>query len=378
MKYKLGDICFYAKGKVDVTELTENNYISTENMLSNKGGVTTASSLPRTVQTQQYQQYDTLVSNIRPYFKKIWFAESDGGCSNDVLVLRAKEGIDAKFLYYVLADDAFFDYSNATSKGTKMPRGDKNAIMQYPVPAFDLETQQKIAGILSDIDDKIELNRQINDNLLQQAQATFQNELLSVQTLPAGCKQASLIDIADYLNGLAMQKYRPENGEMGIPVLKIKELRQGYCDDSSELCSPNIKSDYIVHDGDVVFSWSGSLLVDFWCGGTCGLNQHLFKVTSAKYNKWFYYAWTKHHLDRFIAVAADKATTMGHIKRDELAKATVLIPAEADYKRIGELLQPIYNLIIANRIENKHLAETRDTLLPKLMSGEIDVSNIQL
>lgn len=165
MKYKLGDICFYAKGKVDVTELTEKNYISTENMLSNKGGVTTASSLPRTVQTQQYQQYDTLVSNIRPYFKKIWFAESDGGCSNDVLVLRAKEGIDAKFLYYVLADDAFFDYSNATSKGTKMPRGDKNAIMQYPVPAFDLETQQKIAGILSDIDDKIELNRQINDNL---------------------------------------------------------------------------------------------------------------------------------------------------------------------------------------------------------------------
>ena len=378
MEYKLGDICFYAKGKVNVTELTEKNYISTENMLSNKGGVTTASSLPRTVQTQQYQQYDILVSNIRPYFKKIWFAESDGDCSNDVLVLRAKEGIDAKFLYYVLADDAFFDYSNATSKGTKMPRGDKNAIMQYPVPAFDLETQQKIAGILSDIDDKIELNRQINDNLLQQAQATFQNELLSVQTLPAGCKQASLIDIADYLNGLAMQKYRPENGEMGIPVLKIKELRQGYCDDSSELCSPNIKSDYIVHDGDVVFSWSGSLLVDFWCGGTCGLNQHLFKVTSAKYNKWFYYAWTKHHLDRFIAVAADKATTMGHIKRDELAKATVLIPAEADYKRIGELLQPIYNLIIANRIENKHLAETRDTLLPKLMSGEIDVSNIQL
>ena len=227
MEYKLGDICFYAKGKVNVTELTEKNYISTENMLSNKGGVTTASSLPRTVQTQQYQQYDILVSNIRPYFKKIWFAESDGDCSNDVLVLRAKEGIDAKFLYYVLADDAFFDYSNATSKGTKMPRGDKNAIMQYPVPAFDLETQQKIAGILSDIDDKIELNRQINDNLLQQAQATFQNELLSVQTLPAGCKQASLIDIADYLNGLAMQKYRPENGEMGIPVLKIKELRQG-------------------------------------------------------------------------------------------------------------------------------------------------------
>lgn len=187
-----------------------------------------------------------------------------------------------------------------------------------------------------------------------------------------------MIDIADYLNGLAMQKYRPSIGETGIRVLKIKELRQGCCDDNSDLCSPNIKSEYIIHNGDVIFSWSGSLLVDFWCGGICGLNQHLFKVTSSKYDKWFYYAWTKHHLDHFIAVAADKATTMGHIKRNELAKAEVLIPNEIDYNRIGNLLQPIYNLIIANRIENKKLAETRDILLPKLMSGEPDVSNIKI
>ena len=171
-----------------------------------------------------------------------------------------------------------------------------------------------------------------------------------------------MIDIADYLNGLAMQKYRPAADEVGIPVLKIKELRQGCCDDTSEVCSPNIKTNYIIHDGDVIFSWSGSLLVDFWCGGICGLNQHLFKVTSSVYDKWFYYAWTKHHLERFIAVAADKATTMGHIKRDELSKAEVLIPNKADYNRIGSL--------------SKKLAETRDTLLPKLMSGEIDISEV--
>ena len=215
-----------------------------------------------------------------------------------------------------------------------------------------------------------------NNNLEQQAQAIFSNEFLTLETLPDGWKHASLIDIADYLNGLAMQKYRPTADETGIRVLKIKELRQGCCDDNSELCSPNIKSEYIIHDGDVIFSWSGSLLVDFWCGGICGLNQHLFKVTSNRYDKWFYYAWTKHHLDRFIAVATDKATTMGHIKRDELSKAEVLIPNEADYKRIGALLQPIYDLIIANRIENKKLAETRDTLLPKLMTRELDVSGI--
>lgn len=198
------------------------------------------------------------------------------------------------------------------------------------------------------------------------------------QPLPEGWQQGTLIDIADYLNGLAMQKYRPLDDEAGIPVLKIKELRQGNCDESSELCSPSIKSDYIIHDGDVIFSWSGSLLVDFWCGGTCGLNQHLFKVTSKKYDKWFYYAWTRHHLDRFIAVAADKATTMGHIKRDELSKADVLIPAKDNYQRIGALLQPIYDLIIANRIENKRLAETRDSLLPKLMNGELDLSEVSL
>lgn len=376
MKYSLSSLCEYRKGKVNVDGLNKDTYISTENMLPNKGGVIRATSLPTTSQTQEYKKGDVLVSNIRPYFKKIWQAEYDGGCSNDVLVFKANENTDKDFLYYVLADDAFFNYSMATSKGTKMPRGDKTSIMQYGVPHYDIVEQKKIACVLRFLDKKIEFNNKINNNLEQQAQAIFENEFLSLQSLPDGWKLASLIDIADYLNGLAMQKYRPSTNEIGIPVLKIKELRQGCCDDNSEFCSPSIKSDYIIHDGDVIFSWSGSLLVDFWCGGICGLNQHLFKVSSSKYDKWFYYAWTKHHLDRFIAVAADKATTMGHIKRDELAKAEVFIPNEADYSRIGALLQPIYDLIISNRIENKKLAETRDSLLPKLMSGEIDMSEV--
>ena len=175
-----------------------------------------------------------------------------------------------------------------------------------------------------------------------------------------------------------MQKFRPQGNEIGLPVLKIKELRQGSCDDSSERCSLSIKPEYIIHDGDVVFSWSGSLLVDIWCGGTCGLNQHLFKVTSAVYDKWFYYLWTAHHLARFIAIAADKATTMGHIKREELAKAEVLIPCEEDYTSLNSTMQPIFELIISNRIVSRKLATLRDELLPKLMSGEIDVSAVQL
>lgn len=378
MKYSLSSLCEYRKGKVNVDGLNKDTYISTENMLPNKGGVIRATSLPTTSQTQEYKKGDVLVSNIRPYFKKIWQAEYDGGCSNDVLVFKANENTDKDFLYYVLADDAFFNYSMATSKGTKMPRGDKTSIMQYGVPHYDIVEQKKIACVLRLLDKKIECNNKINKNLLEQAQSIFTQEFLMFDRIPDGWQESSLLGIADYLNGLAMQKYRPKDDEQGLPVLKIKELRQGSCDFNSELCSPSIKPEYIVHDGDVIFSWSGSLLVDLWCGGTCGLNQHLFKVTSSTYDKWFYYAWTNHHLQKFAAIAADMATTMGHIKREELSKAEVLIPSQSDYDRIGGLLAPLYDLVIANRIENRKLASLRDELLPQLMSGQLDVSEVSL
>ena len=378
MTSKLAALCTYMKGKIAVDTLDEYTYISTENMIPNKGGIDRASSLPSTQYTQAFDMGDVLVSNIRPYFKKIWMAEYSGGCSNDVLVFRANKGCDPTFLYYVLANDSFFDYATATSKGTKMPRGDKTAIMQYEVPSFDNVTQQRIGSLLKSIDKQIVTNKKINDNLYAQAKAIFEQQFIDLETIPDGWKKGNLLDVANYLNGLAMQKYRPNEDEVGLPVLKIKELRQGSCDNSSELCSPNIKPEYIIHDGDVIFSWSGSLLVDIWCGGTCGLNQHLFKVTSNTYDKWFYYLWTAHHLERFIAIAADKATTMGHIKRGELAKAEVLIPSDEDYKAINSLMNPIFNLIVAKRIEARKLAELRDELLPKLMSGEIDVSEVSL
>lgn len=333
----------------------------------------------------KFRNGDTIMARITPCLENgktahvsILNDEEVGFGSTEYIVFRAKEGIANKdYLYYLVCSPEVREpaiKSMVGSSGRQRVQTDVVKNLEIDVPP--LVDQEKIGSFLKSFDDKIALNDKINKNLEQQAQAIFANEFLSLETLPEGWKQASLIDIADYLNGLAMQKYRPTADESGIPVLKIKELRQGCCDDNSELCSPNIKSNYIVHDGDVIFSWSGSLLVDFWCGGICGLNQHLFKVTSSKYDKWFYYAWTKHHLDRFVAVAADKATTMGHIKRDELAKAEVLIPNKKDYDRIGALLQPIYEMIISNRIENKKLAATRDTLLPKLMNGEIDISEV--
>lgn len=335
----------------------------------------------------KFRNGDTIMARITPCLENGKISKVNilkdgevGFGSTEYIVIRARKDIaDSDFLYYLVCSSLVREpaiKSMVGSSGRQRVQTDvvKNIVVKVP----SLECQKKIGGLLCSIDNKIALNNKINNNLLQQAQSIFTQEFLSLEGLPDGWQENSLLGIADYLNGLAMQKYRPTDDEWGIPVLKIKELRQGSCDSNSELCSPFIKPEYIVHDGDVIFSWSGSLLVDFWCGGTCGLNQHLFKVTSSKYDKWFYYAWTNHHLQKFAAIATDMATTMGHIKREELAKAEVLIPSQSDYDRIGGLLAPLYDLVIANRIENRKLASLRDELLPQLMSGKLDVSDVAL
>lgn len=291
--------------------------------------------------------------------------------------LRAKtDKVISDYLYYLVKHNIFVLKKNTHGSVFDTITRDTFDSIEVQIPS--LETQEKVASILSDLDKKIELNSAINDNLEQQAQLLFNEFFFERKQIPNTWKKGCLLDIADYLNGLAMQKFRPLENETGIPVLKIKELRQGICDNNSERCSSNIKNDFIINDGDVIFSWSGSLLVDFWCGGICGLNQHLFKVSSDKYDKWFYYSWTKHHLKKFISLASDMATTMGHIKREELEKAEVLIPDKDDYNKIGTVLKPIYESIISNRIENGRLSVLRDSLLPKLISGEIDVSNTEI
>ena len=317
-----------------------------------------------------------VIMSVRAPVGDLNIAPVDMCLGRGVCGIKMKNG-NNDFLFYLLK--YYMPQLINKETGTVFGSVNKNDINGLEIDIPKEETvQKKIASYLSLIDDKIEENEKINKNLEQQAQTIFEEEILSLDFIPSTWKKTSLLEIATYLNGLAMQKFRPSKKEKGLPVLKIKELRQGMCDSNSDLCSPTIKSEYVIHNGDVIFSWSGSLLVDFWCGGICGLNQHLFKVSSMKYDKWFYYSWTNYHLQKFIAIAADKATTMGHIKREDLSKASVLIPSHEDYIRIGGLLKPIYNLIIENRLENVRLTSLRDTLLPKLISGEIDVSNIDV
>ena len=369
---QLGEICGY---RIESVPVDPSRYISTETMMPNRGEAIFSSSAPAGGKARRFCKGDTLVSNIRPYFKKIWQADCDGCCSNDILVFEPRACLP-DYLYWLLSGDSFFDYVVATSKGTKMPRGDKNAIMDYRAVDFDQETQLSISRILNPMRKLIATNRRINDYLAETIEALFKHEIL--EAIDDSWSRASLLDIADYKNGLAMQKFRPKGTDPGLPVLKIKELGQGQCAADAERCRSDIDESVQVHDGDLIFSWSGTLLLDFWAGGNAGLNQHLFKVSSEKYSPWFYYLWTNYHMRKFIALAKDRATTMGHIKRSALAESEVYIPNASRMLELGRLFDPLIERLVSSKIESKKLSELRDVLLPKLMSGEIDVGMVEI
>ena len=364
-----------------------------------------------------FQKDDILYSEIRPANKRFAYIDFDGTdyiASTKLMVIRHNENIIPQFLYYVITSQTVIEELQmlAESRSGTFPQITFSELASLPIALPPLSEQKKIVRLLKSLDDKIEVNRQINDNFViesffqilliwmlttlindnleQQAQALFKSWFVDFEPfkdqpfveselgmIPQNCSVKSLSEIAEYVNGLAMQKFRPEEGETGLPVLKIKELGQGMCDNNSEFCSPSlIGKKYIIDDGDIIFSWSGTLMVKVWCGGKCGLNQHLFVVIPNDYPKWFVYQWTKYHLDNFIRIAMDKAVTMGHIKRGELDKAKVVIPDKDSMITIDALMTPIHQKIINNELESRRLAELRDTLLPRLMSGEIKVEDI--
>ena len=324
---------------------------------------------------------DILYSEIRPANKRFAYIDFDATdyiASTKLMVLRNNDKVTNRFLYHYLKSESTISelQALAESRSGTFPQITFSELSQLEISIPDIETQLAISSFIDTLESKIELNRQINDNLEQQAQNIFNHYFIDNPIELGSYSEGVLTDIAVYLNGLAMQKFRPEGSDFGLPVLKIKELGQRSCDNNSDRCSSLIKEEYIVNDGDVIFSWSGTLLVDLWCGGKCGLNQHLFKVTSDTYPKWFYYFWTKHHLDNFIRVAKDKAVTMGHIKRTELEKANIIVPTQDKLSEINRIISPIITKIINHRVEMRKLAQLRDSLLPQLMSGELKINEI--
>ena len=293
--------------------------------------------------------------------------------AQDMMAFRCNpKKVYNKYLFAILRSEKIQKQIQNSHVGSLIPHFKKDHLRLLEIPVPPMEIQKVIGDTYFDFSEAIENNKRMNRSLLEYARTIFEEKVVSSEAHTDEWQKESLDDIATYLNGLAMQKYRPAEDEDQLPVLKIRELRQGYCDENTEYCTSSIDRSYVVSDGDVVFSWSGSLLVDFWCGGDVGLNQHLFKVSSARFDKWFYYSWTQHHLSEFIAIAADKATTMGHIKRSELKKAEVYIPPRDAYQEIGRVLQPLYEKVIENRLMNRQIETARDTILTNLFNGEVE------
>jgi type I restriction enzyme S subunit len=303
--------------------------------------------------------------------------------------------INRDFLHWALRTKRYnwFVVGSATGSTVKHTSPSRIKLYKFACPT-DLKEQQAIAYTLSSLDDKIELNRRMNATLEQIAQTIFKQWFIDFEfpdergqpykssggemveselgEIPRGWEVKSIDEIADFLNGLALQKYPPE-GDDYLPVIKIRELKQGITD-STDKASPNIDEKYIIDDGDVLFSWSGSLECCLWSHGKGALNQHLFKVTSEHYPKWFYYFWIMQHLPAYRRIAKDKTTTMGHIKRRHLSESLVLVPPMETIDKMDVMMNPLFEKTLLNNLNSLLLSLIRDLLLPKLMSGRIRLS----
>ena len=284
---------------------------------------------------------------------------------NTTLYIREYKNCDPVFIYYMLHTLDLGRYAS----GSAVPTLNRNHIHSILISMPPLPEQKAIAEVLSSLDDKIDLLTRQNKTLEDLAQAYFRKWF--IEDASDKWEEKGLDEIADFLNGLPLQKYPYKTGNP-LHVIKIKELNNGFTD-SSDLCSADIPEQYIVHPGDVIFSWSGSLKVDIWKYGKGALNQHLFKVTSCNYPKWFYYFWIKYHLPEFKMIAESKATTMGHIQRRDLSNAIVLVPENQEINNMDNIMSPLIKKIKQNNAQILVLQKLRDTLLPKLISGEIRV-----
>lgn len=313
--------------------------------------------------------------------------------AQDMIAIRADENkIYDKYLFAYMRTENFKYQVQNLNVGTTIPHLKKTVFSNLIIPLPSYKEQKFIGDLYYYLSEKIELNQKMNQTLEEIGQALFKywfvhfefpneerkpykssgGEMVDSELgeIPKGWEVKSLDKIANYLNGLALQKFPPENNDY-LPVIKIRELKQGVTT-ASDKASSKIDPNYIIDDGDVIFSWSGSLEVVLWCGGIGALNQHLFKVSSGKYPKWFYYYWTKYHLETFRQTAADKTTTMGHIKRKDLSDALVVVPTNEIFSELI-IMTHLIDLIINNKIESRNLSKIRDSILPKLMSGKIRV-----
>jgi type I restriction enzyme S subunit len=280
--------------------------------------------------------------------------------------LNIKDTVDKRFVYYYFLSNDFQTHLRNIATGTTIQNVPLKGLRESLILLPSLSEQKRISSILGSLDDKIDLLHRENETLEAMAETLFRKWF--IEDAKDNFEEKPLSSIAKFLNGIACQKYPPKNNLEKLPVLKIRELTNGINSDS-DWATTDVSPEYIVHSGDIIFSWSASLMVKIWNGVDCILNQHLFKVTSDNYPKWFLYLWCKYHLNEFISIAESHATTMGHIKRSDLDNAFVLIPEQNDLCYMSNIMGPIFNRFDNNNKEIFSLVKMRDLLLHKLISS---------
>ena len=378
----LNDVAKFISSKIEVSEINVSNYISTENMLPNKGGITTASSLPDTKSVREYIPKDILINNIRPYFKKIWYSDMEGGCSNDIYVLRSNENYDSKFLYYVLSSDDFFSYVMANAKGTKMPRGDKKAIQNYKVPNFSIDKQKKISSFLGEIDRKIEINKKLNKNLQKQINILFKSFFINFEFYDGKYQETLFGEIPIEWNIILFKDILNERNEKStnqdIPMYSVTlDGIQPRADIYKKKITAKTTKFKIIHKYDLIFGMPNS-------GYQYGIMYDEIGGVSSAYPVFEINGIQPRYVDLFIKNISNyfndivkSGSRMGQgIDKKVLLSKEIYVPPNEHLDKYYSIESKLLDLINHNLTEINNLTKLRDTLLPKLMSGEIDVSKI--
>lgn len=376
-EYKLGEIIQLIGGgtpKTSVPEYWGGNipWLSVSDFNNGKKYVFTAekhiTQLGLNNSSTKLLHKDDIIISARGTVGVVAMIGSDMAFNQSCYGIRNKDVVDKQYLYYLLVNSVNGLKQNAYGGVFDTITRETFDLIDVILPSLD--EQRRISAILSSLDDKIDLLRRENATFEQMAETLFRQWF--VVEAKEEWEEKPLSSIAIFLNGLACQKYPPKNEIDKLPVLKIRELSSGIGNDS-DWATTDVESEYIVHAGDVIFAWSASLMVKIWDGEDCILNQHLFKVTSEKYPKWFYYYWCKHHLDEFISIAQSHATTMGHIKRNDLDTAMVLVPSDEELLSMTAQMEGLLRKMENNNEQINTLIQTRDGLLPRLMNNEINI-----
>lgn len=278
--------------------------------------------------------------------------------------------LDSEYLMMWFRRPEFDRYARFHSHGSAREVFDWDEMCEVRLPIPPIERQREAVAEYNAIGNRIAQNKRLIATLEETARAIYRRtfvEGIDPNNLPAGWRMGTLTEIAEYLNGQACQNYPASDNEAKIPVLKIRELTQGKCDLDSDSVTQSFPKKFIIENGDIIFSWSATLFIDVWAGGRCALNQHLFKVIPLEFfPKWFVYLNTQAHIEKWKHLISAKATSMGHIKREDLETAQVLIPSSNDMKAFDVQLKPLFDNYIIKKKETLLLEKILSLLLSKM------------